>query len=303
MKISYDPESECVSPTTATLGTFDGVHIGHQALLKRLVQVAHETNTVSAVLTFNTHPLAVIRPERAPKLLSTLDEKLAAFASLGVEQAFVLTFTPETARMQSGDFIRRYLLDCLCARNFIAGYDHHFGKDEMHIADRVQEIARDHHLNIEIIPPVVVDGTIVKSSLIRSLIHDGSVGKASEMLGYAYSFAGNVIPGRGIGKTLGFPTANIRMSDADKILPANGVYAGWIEIGNDRRDAVIAVGPSPTFGLIEELIEVHIPGYEQDLYANAVRIGFRKRLRDIVKFPAKEELIRQIRRDIEQSGQ
>lgn len=300
MKIAFEPDAgACISSSSATLGTFDGVHLGHRALLKRLVQIAAETGTVSAVLTFDAHPLTVINPERAPRLLSTLDEKLAAFESAGIEQVLVLKFTRAIAGMTSGEFIRKYLIDCLGVMNFLAGYDHHLGKDKAHIADRFEEVSAANRITVEVLPPVMVDGTVVKSSRIRELIMAGGVEQAARLLGYDYSFAGTVVRGRGIGRKIGFPTANIEPDEPFKVMPPNGVYAGWIEVSGERRNAAVLVGPSPTFGFTDELIEVHVPGFESDIYDAGVRVGFSRRLRDIRTFSSREELVAQIRKDIE----
>ena len=298
------PDAEpCGVPTTATLGTFDGVHIGHRVILKRLVEKARETDTESVVVTFDRHPLTVVNPGRAPKLLSTLNEKIAVFETFGIDHVIVLEFTEEISRMRAGEFLKRYLVDCLSLRNFVVGYDHHFGSDKVHTTDQLRDFETGYAISVEIVPPVLMGGVVVKSSLIRELIEGGDVERAAVLLDGGYSIAGTVVRGRGTGKQLGFPTANIEPVEPAKAIPRNGVYAGWVEFGESRFNAVITIGPRPTFNISQELIEVHVPDISHEFYDRDIRVGFSQRLRDIVKFETEEALAGQIRRDIEKTRQ
>jgi len=291
----------CGIKTVATLGTFDGVHIGHRHILNRVINRAEQTGIKAVVLTFDRHPVSIIKPDFSPKLLTTLDEKLVIFEKTGIDITFVLTFTKHIADMTADQFIKEYLIDCLGMNCFIVGYDHGLGKDRAASSDKLKEHAQKLSFNLEVVQPIKREGVIVNSSTIRNHVLQGRVDLASALLGEDYSFLGQVVEGRGVGKEIGFPTANIVPKNPEKIIPANGVYAGWIKIEHKKRHAVITIGPKPTFDLKEELIEIHIPDYEADLYKRILQIGFVRKLRDIEKFESKHSLIQQIKYDIDNS--
>ncbi len=293
---------KCGRESVLTVGTFDGVHTGHQAILRRVVEESQKRNIRSVVLTFERHPRAVIAPDQMPKLITTLDEKIELFEDFCIDSVYVLKFTETIAALNAEEFISSYLLDCLGMKKFIAGYDHGLGKNRSTSTDSLEDMALQKGFSIEIVPPAKKGGKIIKSSTIREFISSGDIQSASKALGRDYSFLGVVVPGRGIGKKLGFPTANVTLLHKDKIVPPNGVYTGWTIIDNvsQKKDAVITFGPSPTFNLTEELIEVHIPGFERDLYGKSIRIGLTGRIRGIEKFSTEPELIHQIKNDITQ---
>ena len=315
---NYKPDKEncgliehSMLQTVATLGTFDGVHIGHRQILEKVIVEAKKANVNAIVLTFDQHPISVIKPDVIPKLLTTLDEKLAIFENMGIDIVFVLSFTKEIASMTAGQFIKRYLIDCLGMNTFIIGYDHHIGKDRNASSENILELSKKLNFNVHILQPVKIDGVNVKSSIIRTQLLDGKVDSASVFLGENYSLSGNIVRGRGIGKKIGFPTANLIPENAEKIIPSNGVYAGWAEIEDvqperfDKLDAAIMIGSCPTLvehSMLypnEESIEIHIPDYKADLYKKIIRVGFNKKLRNIKKFASKNELIEQIKIDVD----
>jgi len=296
-------DKSCGYHTAATLGTFDGVHEGHRHLLSRLVDVSREKSIESAILTFDAHPQTIINPEHAPKMLSTLDEKLKTFESLGIDRVFILHFTTDIARMEAREFIERYLIDCLGVSHYIVGYDHHFGNDKLSSSKRLHEFADEHGFTVEIIPPVVIDGMTVKSSTVRDLLSNGNVERAMGMLGEPYSFEGIVTRGRGVGKNLGFPTANIHAVDGRKQLPGDGVYAGSVILDGKQHEAVTVIGSNPTFNLSQTIIETHILDLDDNIYDKKIRVGFINRLRNIKKFNTTGDLVRQITLDIEQTRQ
>jgi len=293
----------CGVHTVATLGTFDGVHLGHQAILDRVVDSAARLHVEPVVLTFARHPISVIKPEITPKLLTTLDEKLAHFERCGIQSVYVLSFTKEIAEMTAEQFITHYLIGCLGMEHFVVGYDHGFGKGRHVSSAELEKYSSKYHFGLDILPPVVINGKPVKSSFIRELLLEGKVGNASELLGSLYSLEGTIIEGSGVGKKIGFPTANMVIQDTEKIIPATGVYTGWITFDDEQRDALIVVGSSPTFETIKHAIEIHIPGFTGNLYRKKVRTEFSHRLRDLEKFHSRHDLIRQISMDIEQSKQ
>lgn len=289
----------CGIRSAVTLGTFDGVHVGHRQILKRVVEYSRKSGDKAVVVTFDKHPISVLNPENSPGMLTTLNEKIELFAEAGIDSTFILTFTQQIARMSAELFIKEYFIDCLGMTCFIVGYDHGFGKDRKASTKELREYA--HHLKfcLEIVKPVIRCGTIVKSSTIRSRILEGKVGAAATLLGRNYSFRGKVIHGQGIGNNIGIPTANLLKEDLEKILPLSGVYAGWVELEGKKLHAVISIGSRPTFNSPEEAIEVHIPGYTGDLYGQYLHIGFYDRLREIQKFDSEESLVEQIKKDIE----
>ena len=288
----------CGIQSAVTLGTFDGVHIGHRHILQRVVEHARKTGEKAVVVTFDRHPSEVLNPEASPGLLTTQAEKMELFAEAGIDSTFILTFTEQIARMTAESFMKEYFIDCLGMTCFIVGYDHGFGKDRKASTKELREYAQRLNFCLEIVKPVVRGGTIVKSSTIRVLIQEGKVRSASTLLGRDYSLRGKVIHGQGMGKKIGIQTANLLLEDPEKILPLAGVYSGWVEFDGKRLSALIAIGPRPTFGELEEAIEVHIPGYTGDLYGQKLHIGFSDRLRKIIKFDAPESLVEQIQRDI-----
>ncbi len=292
------PEN-CGLKTVATLGTFDGVHIGHRKILEFVVSKAKQTGQEAVVLTFDKHPVSVIRPDVTPRLLTTLEEKLEIFEKSGIDSTYILAFTKKIAETTAEQFIDKYLIGCLGMEYFVAGYDHGFGKDRNTAKEKLPEYARKFDFKLEILQPVTIERVIAKSSIIRDYVLKGKVESASLFLGKNYSFEGNIVEGRGIGKKIGFPTANMLQENEEKIIPASGVYSGWIKFENEKKDALIIIGPSPTFDLEEELIEIHIPDFTGNLYGKSVRIGFVERLRDIKKFESLEKLIQQINNDIE----
>jgi len=236
-----------------------------------------------------------------PGLLSTIDEKLDIFENMGIDRTFIIRFTEETASITAEDFIRNYLSDCFGMRYFIVGYDHRFGRDRGISPEELRMYGEKLGFDVEIMGPVSLNGFVVKSSTIRSLVRGGDVRNVSALLGNDYSIQGTVLHGAGDGKSIGIPTANLLPENADKIIPANGVYAGWAECEGVVRPGVISVGPRPTFNKPGESIEIHIPGYSGDLYGKRMRIGFISRLRGIVKFDSSDALVRQIQKDIEDS--
>jgi len=293
----------CGVSTVATMGTFDGVHLGHQAILSRVIESSERLHEIPVVLTFAKHPISVIKPEITPKLLTTLDEKLAQFKRYGIQSVYVLSFTPKIAGMTAEQFISEYLVGCLGMKYFIVGYDHGFGKGRHVSTAELEDFSLKYHFGLEILQPVIIDGKPVKSSFIRELLFEGKVEKASVLLGSSYSLEGAIIEGRGIGKEIGFPTANIEIYDNEKVIPAEGVYSGKILFDKKFMDALIVIGASPTFNVQKQTIEIHIPGFSGNLYEKKVRIEFVCRLRDIEKFHSRHDLIQQIKRDIEQSKQ
>lgn len=285
--------------TTITLGTFDGIHIGHRHVVQEVLSEARKKGEKALIVTFDKHPLSVLRPGFSPRLLLTLEEKLEAFEKLGVDITCVMVFSREIAELTAAQFIREFLIGRLNMGTLIAGYDHGFGKKREESPKVFAKLAGELHYSFRKVSPVKHRGVIVKSSTIRTMISEGNVGDASELLGGDYSLKGRVIQGNTLGRTIGIPTANIEPQNDEKILPASGVYGGWVLCEGNVRKAVVNLGPRPTFNIEKEAFETHLIDYEGDLYGKEVRIGFTRRLRDIKKFDTHEQLKHQIDSDIE----
>lgn len=302
MKVYTDfgPEdAACIGDSTITLGTFDGVHLGHRRILEDVRNYARAAGTRSVVVTFERHPLTVVEPASAPRLLTTLAEKTELVEQAGIDDMVVIRFTPQFARLSAEDFVRDHLVGCLAVRHMVVGYDHHFGRGAGGSHASLAELSARYGFTVTVTEPVRHNNEVVKSSLIRDLIAVGSVREAAEMLGRTYSCRGTVVREEGLGSRIGFPTANIRIDDPDKLLPADGVYSGWASFGKNRLPAVMSIGGRPTFNRTASALEVHIPGFTGDLYGIDMIVGFTSRIRDIIEFSDADELVRQIAQDVE----
>ncbi|MFC1529012.1 bifunctional riboflavin kinase/FAD synthetase [Candidatus Latescibacterota bacterium] len=303
MKVYRDfaPTEQCNDiNTTITLGTFDGVHIGHQFILDKVISNTKKSKELSAVVTFDRHPASVLKSGSSPKLLTTLDEKLTLFESIGIDLVYILSFTKQFSEISPEHFVKNYLVDCMGMSHFVVGYDHSFGKKRSGSINTFEKLAKKYNFTLEIQKPVACNGITVKSSTIRTKLLDGNVDVASVLLGKDYSFRGSVVKGHGIGKKIGVPTANIAVLDHEKIIPSYGVFAGWLKFENQHKEVVLSIGTSPTFSKTDETIEAHILDFEGDLYGMEVRIGFIRKLRNIQNFGTEQALVNQIKKDIEE---
>lgn len=277
----------------ATVGTFDGVHRGHIAVIERLKDVAREAGLEPTVITFDRHPLSVIAPQRAPARLMTPPQEAEALRRRGVEVE-VVPFTPELMRLTAAQWLQRMHSE-MGIDSLVVGYDNTFGSDgvEMSVADYVR---LGDEAGIRVVQAPIVDG--VSSSAIRKALYEGDIAKANEMLGYRYRISGRVVFGRQLGRTIGFPTANIR-PDANALIPADGVYAADAVTADGRRyRAVVNIGRRPTVGNdLARTIEAHLIGFEGDLYDQTVGLEMIKCLRGEQKFDDMQQLRQQIEAD------
>ncbi len=284
------------APVVLALGTFDGVHRGHQTLLCEAVRLAQERGGRSAALTFDPHPLAVIAPPPEPFLLTTLDERLALMAGLGIDLAVVVRFDAAFRQMPAGDWLA-LLRERVAMRHVVCGSNYTFGRDRGGTADLLQRWNASHGIDVHIIPPIHIGGTLVSSTLIRRLIQNGEVREAARYLGRWYALRGIVQRGDGRGRTLGFPTANLAPPD-DKLLPAPGIYAGLTLLQQGTYQAAISIGTRPTFGPGTLVVEAYLVKFAGDLYGAPLELRFVHRLRDELAFTSEAALVRQIRDDV-----
>jgi riboflavin kinase/FMN adenylyltransferase len=277
------------------MGTLDGVHLGHQAILRCVVTQALAFGATPAALTFAQHPLEVVRPQQAPALITPLPLKLALLERLGMEAAVVIHFTPALAALTAEEFVQRAFGDGLRARGLCVGYDFGFGRGRQGNVALLQELGPRYGFWVKVIPAVSVGGRVVNSRLIRSLLAEGRVEEAQGFLGRPYCLAGTVEPGAGRGTDLGFATANL---PAPALLK-DGVYAGRVLVRGEFRNAMMNLGWAPTFGEGVRRLEIHIPSWDDALYGERVLVFVLRRLRDEQRFADGGALRAQLARDRE----
>jgi riboflavin kinase/FMN adenylyltransferase len=290
---SYPPDA---SPAAVALGTFDGIHLAHRAILAAAVAQARSSHLQALACTFEPHPAEVLHPGQAPAPISTLGERLELLAETGVDATVVVDFTAELAVVEPEAFVKDVLLDRLHAHDVVVGYNHTFGRGARGNARLLQELAAQLGFRAHVVPPLLLDGVPVSSSEIRTALRAGDVERARRYLGRSYSITGQVVEGAGRGRTLGFPTANVKPDRS--VLVAPGVYACQIRLGGEARAAVVNVGMRPTFGETALVIEAHLLDFSGSLYGQPLRVEFVSRIREERRFPGPEALREQISRDI-----
>ena len=285
-----------------TIGTFDGVHLGHRKILTRLCDLATQQQGESVVLTFFPHPRIVLHPDdHGLKLLNTLDERIALIGQLNVDHVIVQPFTKEFSHQSSDEFVHNVLMNELGTKTLVIGYDHHFGHNRKGTYKELEELAPVYGFGLEEIHEEIIHEVAVSSTKIRKALEAGDVAYANELLGYEYMLTGNVMKGDGIGKQLGFPTANIIPSEKFKLIPGEGIYAVQIKIEEQRFNGMLYIGTRPTFEKTERAIEVNIFDFEKDIYGKDITVFFKQRIRDDARFASAEELSRQLENDREEA--
>ncbi len=288
--------AEIARPVVLTLGVFDGLHLGHQLIISRVVERARALRAVPTVLTFDPHPRAVLHPESAPPLLQTFDQKVEAFGVLGVEQTIVVRFTREFAEVRAEEFLRDVVYERLHAREVYLGRGFAFGRGREGDINLLRRVSGELGFFADEVPEVRLRGQRISSSRIRELLAAGRVNLARRMLGRPYGVEGRVVRGHERGRTIGFPTANLR--PANRVIPRRGVYVTATLIDGSWRRSVTNVGVRPTFkDESEPSVETYVMDWGGDLYGDVVRVRFLHRLRDERRFSGVEELKEQINRD------
>ncbi|HEY3313737.1 MAG TPA: bifunctional riboflavin kinase/FAD synthetase, partial [Bacillota bacterium] len=279
------------------IGVFDGVHLGHQKLLLEVVARAQARGFESLALTFEPHPLKVLRPAAAPALLTSFDEKVALIGATGVQTLYVQAFDKEFARTTPADFVGRTLRDTLGASLVMIGFNFSFGAGGQGTPQILLELGRAAGMQVEVMPAFRCHSVTVSSTAVRRQIAQGAVEVAAQMLGRPYVIRGTVGHGDGRGAGLGFPTANLAIP-SDRVVPANGVYVVGSKVGGTDRAGVANIGRRPTFGVGERGLEVHLLDFQGDLYGMEAEVALFKRLREEMTFGSAEELKKQVNRDI-----
>jgi riboflavin kinase / FMN adenylyltransferase len=300
MHIHNGYENINLKSPVVTLGIFDGVHIGHMALLDRLVSSAKETNGESVVITFSPHPRLVLdKNSSALTFLTTMEEKIVRLERAQIDHLIIIEFSPEFSRMPACDFVKDVLLEKIRTKYLIIGYNHRFGRKGEGDFNTVKQCTESLDFKVEQVEGLLSEGGAVSSSSIREALLQGRLEEANKLLGYYYSLSGRVVEGRKIGRSIGFPTANIMPADQHKLIPCNGVYAVEVNLGGEFYQGMLSIGSNPTVNNDSGLrsIEVHILNFDGDVYGRSITVVFRKRLRDEIRFDNIKKLTEQMELD------
>lgn len=282
-----------------TVGTFDGLHVGHQAIIQYLIERAEGQGGQSGVVSFYPHPRTVVSDAEIP-LLTTIEERADVLEQMGVDRFIVIEFTPAFAELSAEAFVRDVLVDRIGLREIVVGYDHGFGKGRKGDRRLLEHLGGELGFSVDVIPPQDVGDDVVSSSRIRSLLLDeGDVAAAARMLGRPYRFSGTVVAGDGRGRTIGYPTANLHLEEPQKVVPHVGVYAVRVQVSDEEEPygGMMNVGKRPTFDGEEERVEVHLFDADRDLYDRVLTIECLERLRDEQRFESVEALVEQLEED------
>jgi riboflavin kinase / FMN adenylyltransferase len=281
-----------------TVGTFDGVHRGHQAVLAEIVRRARETERRAVLVTFHPHPLRIVRPELAPSLLTSPLEKKEILAQSGLDWAVFVRFTPALSRLSPREFVEEVLLGRVGMSELVIGYDHGFGRGRSGDADTLRAIGVELGFGVDVVGPVEAGEAAISSTRIRKAVSEGRMDEARAGLGRAYAFRGVVVRGEGRGRHLGFPTANLEVGDPEKLLPPPGIYAVRGVFPRGTVPGALHLGPRPTFQGSPPTVELHLLDFEGDLYGEVVRVEVVERIRGVEAFTSVEALVERMHQDV-----
>lgn len=295
-EVEHDPNS------VVTVGTFDGVHKGHRAIMDRVLQKADEHDARSVIVTFDPHPRDIINPgESGIKLLTTLDERCKRLDSLGIDLMVVIPFDRDFSLITSEEFVRDIMYEKIGVKEFVIGYDHKFGRNRKGTIETIEELGEELGFKSYVVSKKEYgDHTISSTAIRKALIEDGDVEFASDLLGWTYTLSGTVIHGDKRGKKIGFPTANLKPEHPHKAIPKDGVYAVRVHLKNNEKawGGMMNIGSRPTFeGQNERILEVHLFDFDDEIYGKTLQLQFAKRIRDEMKFDGVDELVAQLKRD------
>ncbi|MDT0294827.1 bifunctional riboflavin kinase/FAD synthetase [Mesonia ostreae] len=293
--------SDIIKPSVVTIGTFDGVHVGHQKIIQRLMDVAKKNHLDAAILTFFPHPRMVLQKEAGIKLINTIDERKEIIKSKGIDRLIVHPFTKEFSRLTAKEYVEQILVKQLNAKKIIIGYDHRFGRNRNADIQDLKALGKTFGFTVEEISKQDIEEVAVSSTKIRKAIETGDIYKANTFLGSLFSLKGKVIKGKSLGRTLGFPTANLEIKEDYKIIPKNGVYIVQAQLNNTRVYGITNIGTNPTVGGEEQTIETYFLDIDQDLYGQELNIQLLKRIRDEKKFCEVPQLVEAMQEDLEKT--
>lgn len=312
MKVHYDIENlPSFRNAIITIGTFDGVHMGHRQIIDKLKSEAKANDGETVIITFHPHPRKVVSSTiLGIRLINTLDEKIEIMDQLGIDHLVVVPFTDAFANQSAEDYVKNFLVDKFHPHTIIIGYDHRFGRDRMGDYRLLERKANEYGFQIKEIPKHILENISISSSNIREAILHGDIATADKLLGYEFFFSGQVVHGDKLGRKLGYPTANLKIMDEEKITPGNGIYAVYAELPNvneyphsplahphTRMKAMMSIGFRPTVDGKKRVIEVNIFDFDEDIYDQSLKVYVKKYLREEIKFDGLDALVEQIGQD------
>ena len=298
MKIKSAADYDQIKDSVVTIGSFDGVHLGHQKIIKRLVAIAHAEELQALVLTFFPHPRMVVQKDTSIKLINTIDEKADLIQDLGVDHLVIKAFTKDFSRLTSLEYVRDVLVNKLHVKHIIVGYDHHFGRNRTANIKDLKEFGAFYGFKVTEITAQEVGDVAVSSTKIRSALAEGSIKVANQFLGYNFMLNGTVVKGKGLGNTIQFPTANLQIEESYKLIPKKGVYLVQSIIDAQLVYGMLNIGTNPTVSDANEIsVEVFFFDFNQTLYGTALNIQFLDRIRDEIKFSGLQALKVQLEQD------
>lgn len=288
-----------IEPTVVTIGTFDGVHIGHQKIIKRLINTGKSQGLKSVILTFFPHPRMVLQKDSNIKLINTIDERSAILDSVGLDLLIIKKFNKAFSRLSAEDFVKQVLVDKLHVKKVIIGYDHRFGRNRNADINDLKIYGETYGFDVEEISVEDIDDVAVSSTKIRKALNEGDINKANSFLGYGFMLSGIVVKGKGLGKQLQYPTANIFIEESYKLIPKRGSYIVSSRIDNETIFGMMNIGINPTVDGKKETIEVHFFDFNKDIYNQKIQINLLERIRDEQKFDSVNALKSQLQKDEE----
>lgn len=297
MKIKSASDYKLLKSSVVTIGTFDGVHVGHQKIISKLVNIAKSNALQAVVLTFFPHPRMVLQRDTNIKLINTIDEKTRRLEKHGVDHLIVKKFTREFSRLTAQEFVKTILVDKLHVKHIIIGYDHHFGRNRTANIDDLRDFGAIYNFEVTEISAQDIDAVTVSSTKIRNALDNGNIKSANTYLGYDFMLTGTVVKGKGIGKDLGFPTANIQIEESYKLIPKHGVYIVKSKFKNEALFGMMNIGINPTVDGKIQSIEVNFFNFDTDIYGEKIEIKLLSRIRDEQKFDSLEALKLQLQQD------
>jgi len=303
LKIKKASDYKLLSNSVVTIGTFDGVHVGHKKIIKRLVKIADKENLQAIVLTFFPHPRMVVQNDTNIKMLNTIDEKTKLLEAEGIDHLVVKKFTKEFSRLSAQDYVRDVLVEKLHVKHIIIGYDHHFGRNRTANINDLKAFGEIYDFKVTEISAHEINEVAVSSTKIRSALSEGDLKTANTFLGYNFMLTGTVVKGKGLGKKLDYPTANIQIEEPYKLIPKNGVYVVKSAIEDKAVFGMMNIGTNPTVDGKIQSIEVHFFDFSKDIYGVQIEIEILERLRDEQKFESLEALKSQLSKDLINSKQ
>ncbi|MFQ5769089.1 MAG: bifunctional riboflavin kinase/FAD synthetase [bacterium] len=304
MQIYWDLKSvKRYENSILTVGTFDGIHLGHQLILQELKKRAVKREAQTTLVTFNPHPQLVLKTPHKPALqiLTTITEKIDILQNVRMDRVIVIEFTKEFSNTKSYDFVKNVLFDKIGFCEIVIGHDHAFGKNREGDIQTFRTLGAELGFTVDELPAFDIDGRVVSSTAIRNMIQAGHIKQANRALGRNYFFSGKVVRGEGRGKSLNYPTANITATSKDKLIPADGVYAVYLHLRNDTFKGMMNIGMRPTFNAAERTLEVNIFDFNEVIYGENVKVEFVDKIRDEIHFLNPDELVKQLDKDMEKS--